>query len=379
MSLASLGRGSSLVNILEINNLKAYAIRIPLIEEFKIALGASLYYEGIIVEVHTDEGIVGYGEGVPSRRITGETTLTILSVIENLKKYLLGRDPLEYEYLLSNIEKLIIHNTAAKAAIEIAIFDIVSKKYGVPLKDLLGGPKNINSFETSVTIGIMNKDSAVKKAVSLVERGVNILKVKIGTDPLGDIERLKSIRRAVGDDIRIRIDANQGYSAKQAIRVLRSVENLEIEYCEQPVYWRDISGMRAVRLNTEIPIMADESVHTVDDAINIIKNDAADMINIKIMKAGGIRNSIKIAHICEAAGIPCQIGCMSETRIAISAGVHLAISLNAIKYSDLDGYLFLSNDIATGIEFKNSKNYLSNTPGLGINVNKTLLKSFIIS
>lgn len=368
-----------LVNILEISDLKVYAIRIPLIEEFKIALGVSLYYEGVIVEICTDEGFVGYGEGVPSRRITGETTSTILSVIENLKNYLLGKDPLEYEYLLSDIERMIIHNTAAKAAIEMAIFDIVSKKYGVPLKDLLGAPRNTNSFETSVTIGIMSKDSAVKKAVSLIERGVNILKIKIGTNPLEDIERLKAIRQAVGDDVRIRIDANQGYSVKQAIRVLRSVENLEIEYCEQPVYWKDLSGMRTVRLNTEIPIMADESVHTPDDAINVIKNEAADMINIKIMKTGGIRNSIKIAHICEAAGIPCQIGCMSETRIAISAGVHLAISLNAIKYSDLDGYLFLSNDIATGIEFKNSKNYLSNAPGLGVNINKTLVKSFMIS
>jgi len=367
------------VNILKITNLKTYVIKIPLVEEFKIALGTSLFYEGVIVEMHTDEGIIGYGEGVPSSRITGETTTTMLSVIAKLKKYLLNKDALEYDHLLSNIEKLIIHNTAAKAAIEIALFDAICKKYGISLKDFLGAPKNINSFETSITIGIMDKESAVKKARSLVENGAKILKIKIGTDPQGDIERLKAIRQAVGDDVRIRIDANQGYNVKQAIKVLKSIENLNIEYCEQPVHWKDVSGMRTVRLNTEIPIMADESVHSPKDAINIIKNDAADMMNIKIMKAGGLRNSIKIAHICEAAGIPCQIGCMSETQIAISAGAHLAVALSAIKYSDLDGYLFLSDSIATGVKFMDSKNYISNLPGLGIDINKTALKSYIIS
>ncbi len=360
-----------------ITGLRAYAIRVPLIEEFRIALGASVYYEGVIVEVSTDEGIVGYGEGVPSRRITGETTDSILSLISRFRRMLVGKDPLNYVELLERIDRAVLGNPAAKAAIDIAIFDIVAKKYGVPLRTFLGGGPN--SFETSVTIGIMDKETAVRKATRLVEDGVTILKIKIGLNPTEDIERVVAIRKAVGDDIRIRIDANQGYTVKQAIRVLRALENVDIEYCEQPVHWRDLSGMREVRRKTEIPIMADESVHGPRDALEVIKLDAADMINIKLMKSGGILGAIKIAHICEAAGVECQIGCMSETRIAISAGLHLAVSLDIIKYSDLDGYLFLSDSVANGLSFEKSKNKISDGCGLGINVDKKKLEKYLIT
>ncbi|MEM2390554.1 MAG: dipeptide epimerase [Candidatus Korarchaeota archaeon] len=362
---------------MEINKIEAYSFRIPLVEEFRIALGASVEHTGVIVKIYTDEGIIGLGEAAPSARITGETTETVLGVISKLKGLLLGACPLEYRRIIENIDNSIIGNPSAKAALDMAIFDIVAKKYNVPLYRLLGASEN--SFETSVTIGIMPHDRAIQKAQKYIEQGIRILKIKIGTNAPKDIELLKKIRQTVGDDIRIRIDANQGYTTKQAIRVLRAVEGLDIEFCEQPVHWRDIDGLREVRMHTEIPIMADESVHTPRDAIEVIKREAADMINIKIMKAGGILNALKIADICDVYGIKCQIGCMSETQIAIAAGVHVAVAARAIAFSDLDGYLFMKDQVALGIEFDGLKNTLPSKAGLGIELKEDTLKKYTIS
>ena len=362
---------------MKITSIKAYVIRIPLTEEFRIALGASRFHEGVITEIHTDEGIIGYGEGVPSRRITGETLDSTASLISRVGETIVGRDPLDYRDIIHGVENSILGNTAAKASIDLALFDIVSKSHGLPLKAFLG-KKSGNRFETSITIGIMDKKHAVEKAFKLVEMGARILKIKIGLDPSSDVERVLSIRKAVGEDIKIRLDANQGYTPKQAIRVLRRLENADIEFCEQPVHWRDLDGMRHVRVHTEIPIMADESVHSPRDVIDLIRHDAADMVNIKIMKAGGILNAIKIADICEAAGLVCQIGCMSETRIAIAAGLHLAIALDIIKYSDLDGYMLLKEDIASGVEFADSANIIGGDPGLGVHINRASLEKHSI-
>ena len=363
---------------MRIVDVKAFAVRIPLVEEFRIALGASKFHEGVILKLLTDEDITGYGEAVPSSRITGETIETVMGLLSRIRKRIIGLDPLAYNETLEQIDKMVLGNPSAKAAIDIAIHDVVGKAYGVPLCRFLGHG-SLNSFETSVTIGIMDKDSSVRKALSLVEKGISIIKVKIGLNPLEDIYRVKAIRKAVGDDIRIRLDANQGYTVKQAVRVLRSLEPLDIEFCEQPVHWRDLDGMREVRKMTEIPIMADESVHSPTDVIEIIKHDAADMVNIKLMKSGGIRNAIKIANICESAGLLCQIGCMSETRIAISAGLHLAIALDIIKFSDLDGYILLSEDFASGVSLRGTCNFISDKPGLGITVNTKILEKYVVA
>ncbi len=362
---------------MKIIRLEAKAIRVPLIEEFRTSLGGSIQHEGVIVKIYTDEGIVGIGEAAPSARITGETIETILGVISRLKNIVLGSNPLEYRRIIESIDNAVIGNPSAKAALDIAIFDVVAKKYGVPLYRLLGGSDN--SFETSVTIGIMPQEKAIYKAQKYVEQGIRILKIKIGTNPSGDVDLLKKIRQIVGDDVRIRIDANQGYTVKQAIRVLKAIENLDIEFCEQPVHWRDLDGMREVRRNTEIPIMADESVHGPRDAIEIIKMDAADMINIKIMKAGGILNSLKIADICDAYGMKCQIGCMSETQISIAAGVSVAIAARSIEFSDLDGYILLKENIASGIKFDGLRNILPDKPGLGVEIREDILRKYVVA
>ena len=196
-----------------------------------------------------------------------------------------------------------------------------------------------------------------------------ILKVKIGVDSKKDIARIKAIREAVGDEPRIRVDANEGYSVDTAIATLNELQQYDIEFVEQPVASDDLEGMANVRDAIEIPVMADESVREPQDVYNIIDYQAADMVNIKLMKAGGIHNGLKIASIAAEAGMVCQIGCFIETSIGIAAATHVALAVENIKFADLDGHLFLTQDLVGDFKLTNEGiNKVSNEPGLGLNV-----------
>lgn len=364
---------------MRIKGIDVYAIRIPLTEEFVTALGKAIYSSNIIVELMTDDGLRGYGAGIPSPRITGTTLETALSAFYRIADVILGRDPMAYRDIILSLDKILLGNAPTKAAIDLALYDLVSKYYGVPLRRFLGG-KDVREFKTSVTISLSkDKHKMLKKANELVSSGVEILKIKIGSSVNYDINVVKEIRRTVGDEVEIRIDANQAYTPKQAIRVLRALENQDIEFCEQPVVWWDIEGLKFVKENTEIPIMADESIHSPLDVIRLIKVDAVDMLNIKIMKAGGLYKSIVIGEICSEYSIPCQIGCMSEVSLSIAAGVHLATVVEAIKYSDLDGHLNLVEDPFRGLIFKNSSNYLSNKPGIGLELDMNIIRKYLVA
>lgn len=361
-----------------IRKIRVYAVKIPLTETFATALGASNYLHSVIVELITDDNIIGYGSASPSPRITGDTLETSMSAFYRLSRVIIGRNASEYASIIRDMDLALIHNSSAKAAVDIALHDLFAKEIGVPLRVLFGGPQT-KSFPSSVTISLSDKKYMIKKAEELIASGVKILKIKIGHGVSEDVEIIKKIRRTVGWDVELRIDANQAYTPKKAVKLLRELENEEIEFCEQPVYWRDLDGLKFVRNNTEIPIMADESIHDPYDAIKILSEEIADMINIKIMKAGGILKSRRIAEICEEFKAPCQIGCMSETSASIVAGVHLAIAFEGIKYSDLDGHLLLVDDPFSGVIFKNSENVLSDDNGLGVALNFEILKKYMVA
>ena len=353
---------------MKITEMKIYPISIPLEKPFKIALGTSYEYKGVLVKLETDQGIYGWGEAAPSDSITGETQGTVMAVLEErIRQLIIGSEVLEVEELLNKVDGAVLHNPSAKAAIDIAIHDIIGKVSVLPIRNLIGGHKE--EIDTSLTIGIESKEESVKRAQELVEEGAKVIKVKIGLDWKEDVERVKAIRDVVGYDVRLRLDANQGYSVKEAINALSAMERYEIEFCEQPVHHSDILGMAKVRANIGIPIMADESVHSIRDAVRIIKEEAADMINIKLMKAGGIRAGMKIASIAEAAGMPCMVGCMVETKVGITAGTHLALGMKNVKYADLDGHIDLKHDVTKGgVMTKEGVNRLSRGAGLGLDV-----------
>ncbi|MEW6070745.1 MAG: dipeptide epimerase, partial [Candidatus Thermoplasmatota archaeon] len=321
---------------MKITDIKIYPISIPLRKPFKIALGITYNYEGVLVKIETDENIYGWGEASPSERITFETQATVLNTLDKIKPIVIGKNPLEIEKMMLAVDENVHGNSSAKASIDLALHDILGKYLRLPLNKIFGSDKV--EIRTSITIGIKDLKEVVEEALNLVERKVKTIKLKIGIDAEKDIEKVKALRETIGYGIRLRVDANQGYSVSQAIKVLNALERYEIEFIEQPVNAKDIEGLREVRNNTAIPIMADESLHTPRDAIELIKSDAVDLFNIKLMKSGGLSSSLKIAEIANAAGITCMVGCMVETKLGITAGTHLALGKKIIRYADLDGH-----------------------------------------
>ncbi|MEM3666020.1 MAG: dipeptide epimerase [Candidatus Bathyarchaeia archaeon] len=352
---------------MRISRVEAVPFGVQLTEPFRIAFETITNTMGILVKISTDENITGIGEGAPTTLITGETQEGALVVVNRyLAPVLIGKNPFEIGALIEEMDKVILGNPSAKAAIDMALYDVIGKALNKPLYKLIGG--YIHDVPTDCTIGIKEPKEMAKDARAIVQRGFKTIKVKIGIDVEEDVERVRMIREAVGDDVTIRVDANQGYDAKTAIKVIRELEPYDIQLVEQPVPAWDIEGLAMVRHAVNIPIMADESVHTPRDALQIIKKEAADMINIKIMKAGGIYRAKQIAAIAETAGMACMIGCMLETKLAITAAAHLAASTRNIQEADLDAPLFLSEDPIRegGIQYEDGTLKIPNLPGLGV-------------
>ena len=290
-----------------------------------------------------------------------------MAVGKEYREMLLGKNPLAIGHIHALMDGKYIHNTAIKAAIDIACYDIAAKKMGVPLYQFLGGCQNV--IESDVTIGIGTPEHMTEKAVEWVEKGFNILKIKLGEDIETDLERMKSIRQAVGDKVILRIDANQGWSVKDTIRISKDLELLGVDLIEQPIVHWDLDGLEEIKRAVNIPIAADESCQLPMDAAKLAKLRAVDGMNIKLMKCGGIYNAIKINAIAEASNMFCMIGCMGESSIAISAGMHVAAALANIKKIDLDVPFYTNSDwIYGGFTHEGGVCTLSDEPGLGITV-----------
>jgi len=352
---------------MRIVKVEAVPFDVQLTEPFRIAIGTITSTRGILVRIETDENIVGLGEGTPALMITGETQEGALNVVNKyLAPVLIEKDPFDIGKLVAEMDKTVWGNPSAKAAVDMALHDILGKSTKRPLYQMLGGL--IHEVVTDCTVGIKKTEEMVKDAQAIVEKGFNTIKVKIGVDAKEDVERVKRIREAVGDDVTIRVDANQGYDAKTAIKVARKLEPYDVQLIEQPVPAWDIEGLSTVTHAVDTPIMADETVHTPQDAVEVIRRDAVDMINIKLMKTGGIFKAKQIAHIAEAAGIPCMIGCMLETKLSITAAAHLAASTKNIKEADLDAPLFLKEDPIKegGVQCKGGVLEIPKLPGIGV-------------
>lgn len=353
---------------MKITAVKLYTMNIPLITPFKTALRTVDAIENVVVVLETDEGIRGFGEAPPTAVITGDTIPSIAGAIRYfIAPKLIGRDVENVDELHDVIESSMIHNTSAKAAVEIAVYDLVGKRWNVPLYKLLGGAKD--NLETDITISVNPVDEMVRDAVTAAQRGFRILKIKVGNDVKMDVERLTAIKSAIPADCVIRVDANQGWTPRQAVRIIKTLEDagLEAELVEQPVKAQDIEGMRYVTANVSTPILADESVFSASDAIEIIKTHAADLVNIKLMKTGGIYNAMSIASIAKACGVECMMGCMLEGNVAVTAAAHAAMARGVITRIDLDGpALCKTNPVIGGAQFNSNIITPSAGPGLGI-------------
>lgn len=353
---------------MKITKVRLGRISVPLRVPFKTALRQVNSVEDIIVEIHTDTGEVGYGEAPPTGAITGDTTGAIIGAFQDhIIKTLVGRDVEDFENLTRDVQKCIVKNSSAKAAADIALWDLYGKKYGIPVYRMLGASRN--QIITDLTISVNPPEEMARDAVNAVERGYDTLKVKVGIDPSLDVERLSAIRAAVGDKPRIRIDANQAWSPKQAVKLLNQMQErgLDIELVEQPVKAHDLEGLKYVTDRSYVPVLADESVFSVEDALKIVQLQAADLINIKLMKCGGLTNALKIATLAEVSGVECMIGCMLEAKVSVNAAVHLACARQIITKVDLDGPVLCSEDpVLGGVVFNEKEITVADEPGLGI-------------
>ena len=353
---------------MKITGVRLGKISVPLRVPFKTALRSVSSVEDVIVEVYTDTGAVGYGEAPPTGAITGDTTGAILGALQDhIIKTVVGRDVDEFEDLMQALNKCIVGNTSAKAAMDMALWDLYGQLYRIPVYKLMGGSRK--EIITDITISVNDPEEMARDAVDAVRRGYDTLKIKVGAHPELDVARLTAVRQAIGNDTRIRIDANQGWEPKQAVRLLNQMQEkgLDIEFVEQPVKAHDIDGLKYVTERSYVLVLADESVFSPEDAVRIMQTGAADLVNIKLMKCGGLYNALKIVSAAEVYGVECMIGCMLEAKISVNAAVHLACAKKIITKIDLDGPVLCSEDpILGGAVFDEQRITVSDEPGLGI-------------
>jgi o-succinylbenzoate synthase len=351
---------------LGIQQIEVYQVTLRYKEPFRIAPGASTENRNVIVKIVTDYDAVGWGESSPSKRVTGETAETVTKTLDKIAPKLIGMCPLRIERDIEAMDLIVEGNPAAKAAIDIALHDILGKTARKSLFMLMGGYRT--EVLTDITLGIKPPKEMAKDAAKAVKKGFKALKVKVGVNPAEDVERIRLIREAIGNGAQIRIDANQGWTPQQAIQALNKMEKFNIQFAEQPLPAEDLKGLKKVKKNSPIPIMADESVHSPEDALRLIQAEAVDLINIKLMKSGGILKARKIAAVAEAEGMPCMIGCMGESAIGIAAGAHLAAAVKNIQYADLDSDLLLKDKLVAkgGTKVKDSIRKFSRQNGLGV-------------
>ena len=354
---------------MKISEIKFGTLRVPLKTPFKTALRTVDKIEDIVVMISTDTGHVGYGEAPATAVITGDTHG---SIVEAIRHYIWprvkGQDVANLNHLTQLIQGAMEKNSSAKAAVEIAIYDLWGQLYDAPLYRLLGGGDPL--ITTDITISVDYIDKMVADSIAAVERGFESLKIKVGKDIGVDIERVKAVHAAVEGRALLRLDANQGWTAKQAVYALQTLEDagVRLELVEQPVKAQDLTGMKYVTERVHTPIMADESVFGPTEVVELIRMRAADIINIKLMKTGGISNAIRIADIAAMYGVECMIGCMLETGISVAAAVHVAVAKSdAITKIDLDGpSLCTFNPIDGGVIFNDAEISVTDAPGLGI-------------
>ena len=361
---------------MKIVDIKAHKLEVPLMNPLHISLGFVTHAISCLVEVITDEGIVGYGEGSPGPLITGENLAGTVATVAVLRDKLIGTDPRDIDKVDAIMARAVAYAGTAKAAIDIACYDILGKAAGLPLYKLLGGYSA--EVETDMTVGIDEPSVMAEKAGAHAKAGFRVIKTKVGTEFSEDIARVRAIRKAVGDDVKIRLDANQAWRPKEAVELIKRLNEYNIELVEQPVPRWDFEGLKFVTAHSEVPIMADEGCWDSKDALRLVSEHAVDFINIKLMKCGGLREARRIVDIAGAAGVECMVGCMAEeSGIAITASASLYAAMKNVTRADLDCTFSLKElPFEGGFTVEDTCHLvLSDNPGLGITgLNREMLE-----
>jgi L-Ala-D/L-Glu epimerase len=342
-------------------------------EPFVIATEVSTVAQNTFIRIHADSGLVGMGECSAFPMLVGETQATCFEVAKDFARLLKGRDPLDIPARMGELHACLAFNTTIKSAFDMALHDLAAKAAGLPLYRFLGGARR--EIETDLTLGIDAPEKMAQKALAFVARGVKTLKVKLGRRGEEDVERIRRIRAAVGEGIALRIDANQGWDFATAARTLGELAPFRIEFCEQPIHHDFDHLLPALRKDSPIPIMGDESVFNRYDAIRLIEAGALDAINIKLAKSGGILEAREIVAAAARYGIPCMLGGMLESRLALTAKVHLALSHGNFRWYDLDTCLLgqLEDPVLGGARYRGFHLEVGDEPGIAADIDPAFL------
>jgi len=330
-----------------ITTVSSRPVRMGLREPYTIAYETVDSTTNVFIRIETDGGPTGVGCAAPDEAVTGETADSVLRAVRDVAAPLVrGRDALDAEPLLADLASALAGQPAALAGLDMALHDIQGKARGVPIRRLMGGARD--RIATSITIGILPADETVNRARAFVKQGFRRLKMKGGLDARADADRVLRVRQAVGVALGLSFDANQGFSVAQTVRFAEATAGARLEFIEQPTP-RDRPDLlgRAAR-ETAVPIMADEGLMTVADMQLIADGRLADLVNIKLMKVGGLAQAARIDDVAAAAGIGAMVGCMDESALGIAAGLHFALARPNVVYADLDGHLDLVDDPAAG-------------------------------
>ncbi len=350
---------------MKITNLECWRNDLKLREPYTIAYETIDTSPNVFLRLQTESGLIGWGCATPDLEVTKETPESVLAVFrETIEPYLHGKSPFQYARINEELRKLIPAHPSALAMVDMALYDLVGKKAQVPLYQMLGGYRD--SIPTSITIGILPVAETVEKARQFIKDGFTILKIKGGSNVEEDIEKINKVREVVGPSVELRFDANQGYSVEQSVQFIHGTHDARIELLEQPTARENESLMGEVSQRVHVPVMADESLMTLKDVFRLSSNNYTDMINIKLMKVGGITEGMHINSVAKSAGIEAMIGCMDESALGIAAGLHFALSRPNIHYADLDGHFDVVDDPFGGmIRLEKGVLYPSGRPGLG--------------
>ena len=359
-----------------IQSIEIYKLFVELREPFVISLGPQNDVQNIIVIIRTKDGCAGYGECSPYMSINGESVDTCFIVGQYLGRVLAGVNALEIAHCMELMDKTIYANTSIKSAFDIALHDIAAQHSGVPLYKFLGGNNN-KVLETDYTVSIGDPGKMAADAVKIVRQGFPAVKVKLGENREKDVQRISSIREAIGNTHPLRIDANQGWkTADHAIEVLKALAPFNIEYCEEPILRHRFMELNRVSEASPIPIMADESCSDQYDAERLIQLKACQMFNIKLGKSSGFHKALKIARLGAQAGIVMQVGGFMESRLGMTASAHLALANDHIHHCDFDTPLMFTEDpVIGGIKYLDKGVIeVPDTPGLGAVIDEAYLR-----
>jgi len=358
---------------MKIKQIEVYKTDIELNGELHSAHTRYQVTEDVYLKITTDEGVTGFGATAPKYYITGETQDTVITVLKKrIIPAVLGEDPFSLEKIHDKMKHAIKGNTAAKAAIDIALYDLMGKYLRLPVYQLLGGlyRKEMPAFDL---IGLVTPEEAAQKAEEQLKAGYREFKVKVGPNPDSDLKRVEAVSKVI-NGISLKIDANQAWKGKQAVYLTQKFADLGVSVVEQPVHMDDFAGLLTVKNGCpRVEVMADESIKSLNDALRLIKYGAVDLFNIKLVKTGGLYPAKKIAALAEAANMDCMAGCTIQNTLIDAATAHFLASTRNVVYNEIKSPQWIKDDIATGLKITDGRVIVPEGLGLGLEIDEERL------